>query len=224
MPQPPQQQITKQFASVLLDTGSVATSLAIGLTAAHATWDTLHWSGDLRIIAAGALVITLGAASESVLSIILAPVRRSLWSSPSSRTAGEPTQAAAETSEEGLAQVTAAAVADAAHRASSASYALDHGAIFTAAERWRGYASGDATFYLSPGTVLHCQFTQERHPRAEFTLLTSEAYDPVEIRTVRDVLQYLTAQARAKNTRATTAEASPARTEVLTDEARLSDH
>ena len=74
---------------------------------------------------------------------------------------------------------------------------MDHGALLNSEDRWRGYANGEATFYVAPGAVLHYRLTDGRHPEPEFTLLTSEADDPVDVLTVRDVLQHLISQKKA---------------------------
>ncbi|MEU2462364.1 hypothetical protein ABZ604_32885 [Streptomyces sp. NPDC012473] len=194
-------QITKEFASALLSTGSVATSLAIGVTTTQAAWTLTPapWFGDLRIIAAGALCLAVAAGTESLLEIILVPLRRSLWptSTTTPVTAVTPTPPVAETQEEGLAQITAATEADSAHRAAIASWTLDHGALFNSEDRWRGYATGEATFYIAPGVVLHYRLAGGHLSEPEFTLLTGNADDPVDVVTVRDVLQYLINQRKA---------------------------
>ncbi|MER5556363.1 hypothetical protein ABT001_32700 [Streptomyces sp. NPDC002793] len=201
MPHLLQRQITKRFAGALLDTGSIATSLAIGVTATQAAWVFTpdHWFGELRIIAAGALCVTVTAGTESLLTITLGPLRGFLRDSPTAPAAYpfKPAPPAAETSEEGVAQLTAATIADAAHHAAIASFSVDHGAFLNSKDRWRGYANGDATFYLAPGAVLHCQFTQD-HGLPVFTLLTSEADAPVGVTTIRQVLDHLVSQKKAK--------------------------
>ncbi|WP_329046647.1 hypothetical protein [Streptomyces sp. NBC_01422] len=199
MPRSLQHRITRQFAGVLLDTSSIATSLAIGVAAAQAAWTFTpdHWFGDLRIIAAGALCVAVTAGTESLLTIILGPLRSTLWVSPTAATADPFTSAppVAETSEEGMAQLTAATIADAAHRAAIASWSVDHGAFLNSKERWRGYANGDATFYLAPGAILHCQFAPD-HNLPKFTLLTSKADFPVKVSTIRQVLDHLVSHKR----------------------------
>ncbi|MFJ8870765.1 hypothetical protein ACIRD6_34080 [Streptomyces sp. NPDC102473] len=202
MPQPPQRRITKEFAAALLSTGSVSTSLVIGVGAVHAAWTLApaHLFGDLRIIVAGALCVAVAAGTESLLGILLDPLRRRLWSAGSTAAVrgARPTPSAAETQDEGLAQITAATEADSAHRAAIASWSLDHGALFSSEERWRGYANGEATFYVAPGVVLHYRLTDGRLAQPEFTLLTGDADDPVGVLTVRDVLQYLISQKKAE--------------------------
>ncbi|WP_331730629.1 hypothetical protein [Streptomyces sp. NBC_01174] len=212
MPQPPQRQITKEFASALLSTGSVATSLVIGVAAVHAAWilTPAHWFGDLRIIVAGALCVAVAAGAESLLGIILDPLRRRLWSASTTAAvrAARPAPPVAKTQEEGLAQLTAATIADAAHRAAIASWSVDHGSFLNSENRWRGYPNGDAAFYLAPGAVLHCQFTQD-HNVPEFTLLTNEADAPVEVSTIRQVLDHLVSQKRSQARAALAKETSP---------------
>ncbi|MEU9529726.1 hypothetical protein AB0D58_30635 [Streptomyces sp. NPDC048210] len=202
MPKPTQRRITKEFAAALLSTGSVATSLVIGVAAVHAAWTLApaNWFGDLRIIVAGALCVAVAAGTESLLGILLDPLRRRLWSaSPTTAVrAVRPTPPVAETQEEGLAQITAATESDSAHRAAIASWSLDHGALFSSEERWRGYANGEATFYVGPGVVLHYRLTDGRLAQPEFTLLTGDTDDPVDVLTVRDVLQYLISQKKAE--------------------------
>ncbi|MFF4249446.1 hypothetical protein ACFYY2_34025 [Streptomyces sp. NPDC001822] len=202
MPQPTQRRITKEFADALLSTGSVATSLVIGVAAVHAAWilAPANWFGDLRIIVAGALCVAVAAGAESILGIVLDPLRCRLWATSTTTAvrAVRPTPPVAETQEEGLAQITAATEADSAHRAAIASWSLDHGALFSSEDRWRGYANGESTFYVAPGVVLHYRLADGRLAQPEFTLLTGDADGPVDVLTVRDVLQYLISQKKAE--------------------------
>ncbi|RPK70677.1 MULTISPECIES: hypothetical protein [Streptomyces] len=190
----PKRPLTGQLTEAALDTGSLATSLTVGVATAYAAWDTLTSFGDLRIIAAGAVCVITAATAESLLGIVLRPVRRSLWDSTRPVLAAKALPPVAATADECHTQIAAAAAVDAAHRAANMSHIVDHGQLLNHPDRWHGYEDGDATFYLAPGVILHFSYRQDPYSRAEFTLLTSDGDEQLEIRAISDVHRHLTSR------------------------------
>ncbi|MFE9913043.1 hypothetical protein [Streptomyces clavifer] len=197
MPTLPKRPLTGQFADAALDTASLATSLTVGVATAYTAWDTLtpaHWFGDLRIIAAAAVCVITTATAESLLGIVLRPVRRSLWDSTRPVLAVKALPPIAATADECRTQIADAAAVDAAHRAANMSHTIDHGQLLNHPDRWHGYEDGDATFYLAPGVILHFAYRQTPYSRGEFTLLTSDGDEQLEIRAISDVHRHLTSR------------------------------
>ena len=144
------------------------------------------WSGDTRLTIAGIAAITVALALDELSENFLAPLRRRLG----------PRATAPLSLTESLAQVTTAVEEDAALRAASATYHLDHSGSFLDREsRWQGYEDGAATYYLAPGVVLH--YRTEKRGRLEmpqFSLLTGDdRARPVEH--VKEIHSYLLTRA-----------------------------
>ncbi|MEU9298470.1 hypothetical protein [Streptomyces sp. NPDC048266] len=59
-------------------------------------------------------------------------------------------------------------------------------------------ASGEATYYLAPGTVLHCSREENERgtPDHRYTLLAADDPTPVPVTNIRDILDDLTFRLR----------------------------
>ncbi|MET9954524.1 hypothetical protein ABZ135_23680 [Streptomyces sp. NPDC006339] len=144
---------------------------------------------------AGALVFSAAA------DLVLIPVRRRLALSAPLYTpaaGGRGVRVPADL-DEALGQIGAATETDAAHRAAQAAYRIDLSkSLLSSADRWRGYTTGDATFYLAPGAVLHHSREEDEYgvPQHRYTLLTAEDPTSVPITNIGQIHQDLAPRAR----------------------------
>ncbi|MGC4923801.1 hypothetical protein G3M53_07740 [Streptomyces sp. SID7982] len=151
------------------------------------------WSGDTRVAIAGIAAITVGSAFNDLSETALTSLRRRLG-----LPTGRPTDAAAAPSSlpESVDLAATAVKDDAAVRAASAAWHIDHSRGFLdLASRWQGYEDGTATNYLAPGVLLH--YRTEKRGRLEmpqFSLLTGDDRErPVEH--VKEIHSYLLTRA-----------------------------
>ncbi|MFC9734283.1 hypothetical protein ACFWGM_31910 [Streptomyces roseolus] len=134
---------------VIMLAGAVSGAV-VGYTYYPTTLDT-----DLRLAATGAIGLGGTFLFATVGDALLAPVRRRFAQADiaKARAAAAEARGAAVPSDlsEALGQIGAAAEPDAAHRAAQAAYRIDLSkSLLSNPERWRGYTTGDATFYLAP--------------------------------------------------------------------------
>ncbi|MFB7938023.1 hypothetical protein [Streptomyces sp. NPDC056049] len=175
---------------VIMLAGAVS-GAAVGYTYYPATLD-----ADLRLAAAGAIGLGGTFLFATVGDALLAPVRRRFAQADiaEARGAAVPSDLG-----EALGQIGAAAETDAAHRAAQAAYRIDLSkSLLSNPERWRGYTTGEATFYLAPGAVLHHRREEDEYgvPQHHYVLLTAEDPTPVPITNVQQIHEDLALHAR----------------------------
>jgi hypothetical protein len=105
--------------------------------------------------------------------------------------------------EDAVARVAEAACADAASHAAADSYRIDHGRVLLyKADRWQGFEDGTARFYLAPGAQLrYWRDTKDggAYPRVEYTFVSSDADDPIEITSMRQLRELLEVHANPES-------------------------
>ncbi|WP_331729659.1 hypothetical protein [Streptomyces platensis] len=169
------------------------------------------WSGDWRLAATGAIAVIAAVAINDAADLILTPVRRLL----AQARGAQPLVQAANTLDEGLAQVVDATEDDAARRAANAAWDIGKGAFLQDAARWRGYEDGTASFHLAPGVALYHHTTQGTYGTDHhFTLLTGDSEAPVTITGMEQIRHHLAARAAGLP-------AAPATTDDRDEEASL---
>ncbi|WP_329169428.1 hypothetical protein OG709_35820 (plasmid) [Streptomyces sp. NBC_01267] len=192
-----QQTIT--LASAAIEGASMAAALIGGAGGAYLGYQVspTTWSGDVRILAAGAIAVVGAVAIDGLAeTLALTSLRRMLMNLRTAVTSTRPkAPAPAATLGEALDQVVTATEEDAAHRAANASFRIDDGDKFLRNEdRWRGYEDGEASFYLAPGVVLHYRGEKDEY-RHHFTLLTGDSEQPVAVTGMEEIRHHLAARA-----------------------------
>ncbi|MFC1428561.1 hypothetical protein ACEZCY_35905 [Streptacidiphilus sp. N1-12] len=167
-----------------------------------ATWTTFH-----RQLTTGLVAVVAGLLVNVIASTLLA--RRHVRLNelaygpydPPAHTLGDDgassdAQPLPETLLDALVQAENAAAVDAAKRAASEAFQLDRSSGFLRnADRWRGYADGEASFFLAPGLNLHFASVVDTFgSEARFTLLTADADAPVAITDVAQLRHILDAR------------------------------
>ncbi|MEU9418418.1 hypothetical protein [Streptomyces sp. NPDC048272] len=188
-------QTATTVANTMIEGASTASALIGGAGGAYIGYQLApaSWSEGARLAFAGAAAVVGAIAVDGLAELLLAPLRRLMRRSPLSVT-----RAPANTLSEALSQAVAATEDDAANRAASASFRIDHGDNFLRNEdRWRGYESGEASFYLAPGVWLHYRSDKDKHGYGDprFTLLTGDGEQPVVITGVEQIRHHLAARA-----------------------------
>ncbi|MDV9188197.1 hypothetical protein R6L23_08205 [Streptomyces sp. SR27] len=173
----------------------------VGYTYYPATLD-----AALRLPAAGAVALGGALVFTTAVDAALAPLRRrfaqadvaEMRDAAEARAAGARGAAVPSNLSEALDQVAAAAENDAAHRAAQAAYRIDlSNVLLNNTARWRGYTTGEATYYFAPGAVLHYRREEERSiPEPHYTLLTADDPNPVPITNVAQIFEELALRAR----------------------------
>ncbi|MFE4177156.1 hypothetical protein ACFRR7_34835 [Streptomyces sp. NPDC056909] len=192
-------QTVSTVASSMVEGASMAAALIGGAVGAYISYQLApaSWTGDVRILAAGAAAVVGAVAVDGLAELVLTPLRRlTRKTGPAARTTRPSAPAPADTLGEALVQVAVATEDDAAERAAIAAYSVDMSDAFLRDEtRWRGYEDGEATFYLAPGVMLHHRCAQGQYgPRHEFTLLSSDG-DEVPVTGIDQVRHQLAARA-----------------------------
>ncbi|WP_331762357.1 hypothetical protein OG612_45195 (plasmid) [Streptomyces sp. NBC_01527] len=193
-------QTAHQIASSMIEGASMATALIGGAAGAFFGYQLVpaSWSGETRILAAGAVAVVGAVIVDGLAELVLAPLRRLLISSRY-RTPDKESPALPGSLADTITAVAAAAASDAADQAAMAArIKLDRsadGSFLTAAEQWTGYENGEASLFLAPGVQLHFASFDDGYGRErKFTLLTSEQDAPVAITTLAQLHQHLTAR------------------------------
>ncbi|MZE53118.1 hypothetical protein GTY86_17890, partial [Streptomyces sp. SID5770] len=141
---------------------------------------------DWRLPAAGVIALSTAFTLSMALDAVLAPVRRRAYgiTPPASTDTGIP-----DGLDEALDQIATAAEDDAAHRAAQHAYRIDlSDGLLCDVERWRGYTTGEATYYLAPGAVLHYRsFKDGGHREHHYTLLIAQDPTPVPITNIGQI-------------------------------------
>ncbi|MGW2393930.1 hypothetical protein ACWCYK_31230 [Streptomyces lydicamycinicus] len=178
-------------ATEAVDMATMLIGGALGAWAGYTCYpDT--WSGDWRLAATGAIAVIAAVAINDAADLILAPVRRLL----AQARGAQPRVQAANTLDEGLAQVVDATEDDAARRAANAAWEIGKDAFLQHAARWRGYEDGEASFHLAPGIVLYHHTTTGKYGTDHhFTLLTGDSEAPVTITGMEQIRHHLAARA-----------------------------
>ncbi|MFJ6785253.1 hypothetical protein [Streptomyces yangpuensis] len=199
----------RRSVKALLDGTDMVTMLAGAVSGAVTgyTYYPAAFDTDLRLAATGAVALGGAFVFTTVADAVLAPLRRRFAQADAAemRAAAEARVAEARGVavpsglSEALDQVAAAAEEDAAHRAAQAAFRIDlSDQLLSNPGRWRGYTSGEASYYLAPGMVLHYsrEETERGTPEHRYTLLTADDPTPVPVTNVRDILDDLVPRAR----------------------------
>ncbi|MEV8529211.1 hypothetical protein AB0451_34570 [Streptomyces sp. NPDC052000] len=186
-------------AGTMVDGASMAAALIGGVGGAYLGYQlTLaSWSDGLRIAAAGAAAVVGAVAIDGLAELVLAPMRRLMWTNRSTASPNRSSAPApADTLDDALAQVVTATEDDAAHRAATAAIRIDRGDNFLRDEdRWRGYEDGEASFYLAPGVWLHHRSELDKYGcEHHFTLLTGDGEQPVAITGIDQIRHQIAAR------------------------------
>ncbi|MFD3567424.1 hypothetical protein [Streptomyces sp. NPDC058667] len=194
----------RRSVQAVLDGVDMVTMLAGAVSGAAAgyTYYPATFDADLRLAAAGAVALGGTFLFTTVVDAMLAPLRRrftqadvaEMRAAAKSRGAAVPNGLG-----EALDQVAAATQKDAAHRAAQAAYRIDlSNVLLSNAARWRGYTTGDATYYLAPGTVLHYSREENERgtPEHRYTLLTADDPTPMPVTNVQQIHEDLALHAR----------------------------
>ncbi|MGA4980199.1 hypothetical protein [Streptomyces cinereoruber] len=192
--------LVRRTAAALTAAADAVTLVAGAATGAWAgyTYAPAGLDAALHLPFTGAAALAGAFAVNAAADLLLAPARRY---SP-----GLPTYAydrehgaVPDGLDEALGQVAVATEDDAARRAAQAAYRIDLSkSLLSNAERWRGYTTGDATFYLAPGAVLHHHREEDQYGvlQHHYLLLTAEDLTPVPITNIGQLHHELTLRAR----------------------------
>ncbi|MFF7780392.1 hypothetical protein ACFZCG_39015 [Streptomyces tanashiensis] len=190
----------RRSIQALLDGVDMVTMLAgaisgavVGYTYYPATFD-----AALRLPAAGAVALGGALVFTTVADAVLAPLRRrfaqadvaEMRAAAEARATGARGVTVPSGLSQALDQVAAATEEDAVHRATQAAYRIDlSNKLLTNPGRWRGYTTGEATYYLAPGTVLHYSREEDERgiPEHRYTLLTADDPTPVPVTNVQQI-------------------------------------
>ncbi|MEU9298549.1 hypothetical protein [Streptomyces sp. NPDC048266] len=199
----------RRSIQALLDGTDMITMLAGAVSGAVAgyTYYPATYDADLRLAATGAVALGGVFLFTTVADAVLTPLRRrfaqadvaEMRAVAEARVAEARGVAAPSGLSEALDQVAAAAEDDATRRAAQAAYRIDlSDQLLSNPSRWRGYTSGEATYYLAPGTVLHYSREENERgtPKHRYTLLTADDPTPVPVTNIRDILDDLTLRLR----------------------------
>ncbi|MGW6557584.1 hypothetical protein [Streptomyces hydrogenans] len=154
---------------------------------------------DALLLPVTGITALLGALGTSTaLDLALAPVRRRLTQA---RYTDRTTPATVPgTLPEALAEISRATEHDAAARAAQAAYRIDTArSELRSEERWRGYETGEASYYLAPGVHLYYRpaKNQQGYPRHTYTLLTGDSPEETPVEGLGEIREYLLQRAKA---------------------------
>jgi hypothetical protein len=191
----------RRTAAALTDAADAVTLVAGAATGAWAGYTYIPAGLDavLHLPFTGAAALAGAFAVNAAADLVLAPARRFAQGIPAYAYAEEHGVVPGDL-DEALGQVAVATEADAARRAAQAAYRIDLSkSLLSDVERWRGYTTGDATFYLAPGAVLHHSREEDQYgvPQHRYVLLTSEGPTPVPITNIQQLHHELTVRAQA---------------------------
>ncbi|MFB7341211.1 hypothetical protein ACFCZ6_14235 [Streptomyces hydrogenans] len=154
---------------------------------------------DTLLLPVTGITALLGAIGTSTaLDLALAPVRRRLTQARYT----DPTTPATVpgTLPEALAEISQATEHDAAARAAQAAYRIDNArSELRSEERWRGYETGEASYYVAPGVHLYYRANKDQHgyPRHSFTLLTGDSPEETPIEGLGEIHECLLQRTKA---------------------------
>ncbi|MEW1724704.1 hypothetical protein [Streptomyces sp. NPDC093109] len=200
-------QTAATIASSLIEGVSVAAALAGGAIGAYIGHELAPaaWSGESRLLAAGAVAVVGAMAVDGITELLLTPLRQLTLNRRRASTSTT-VPALAVSLPDGISSIAAAAADDAATQAAQAvRLRLDRSgtrSALTSPERWTGYEDGHASFCVAPGIQLHFAASDDSYGGSSktFTLLTSEHDAPVTITSLAQLHQHLTARAAGLST------------------------
>ncbi|MFC7979813.1 hypothetical protein ACFUT3_31835 [Streptomyces cinereoruber] len=190
--------LVRRTAAALTEAADAVTLVAGAATGAWAgyTYVPAGLDAALHLPFTGAAALAGAFAVNAAADLLLAPARRFAQGLPAY---GQEHGAVPDGLDEALGQVAVATEDDAARRAAQAAYRIDLSkSLLSNAERWRGYTTGDATFYLAPGMVLHHHREEDQYGvlQHHYLLLTAEGPTPVPITNIGQLHHELTLHAR----------------------------
>ncbi|MFC8793342.1 hypothetical protein [Streptomyces cinereoruber] len=190
----------RRTAAALTDAADAVTLVAGAATGAWAGYTYVPAGLDavLHLPFTGAAALAGAFAVNAAADLILAPARRYAQSLPAYAHA-ENHGIVPDGLDEALDQVAVATEDDAARRAAQGAFRIDLSKdLLSNAERWRGYTTGDASYYLAPGAVLHHHREEDQYGvlQHHYTLLTAEDPAPVPITNIGQVHHELALRAR----------------------------
>ncbi|MFC8270399.1 hypothetical protein ACFUIZ_32465 [Streptomyces cinereoruber] len=190
----------RRIAAALTDAADAVTLVAGAATGAWAGYTYVPASLDavLHLPFTGAAALVGAFAVNAAADLALAPARRFAQGLPAYAHVEEHGAAPGDL-DQALDQVAVATENDAARRASQAAYRIDLSkGLLSNAERWRGYTTGEATFYLAPGAVLHHHREEDQYGVLlhHYLLLTAEDPTPVPITNIGQLHHELALRAR----------------------------
>ncbi|MFJ3817795.1 hypothetical protein [Streptomyces sp. NPDC090056] len=197
----------RRTTAALTDAADAVTMLAGAATGAWAGYTYVPAGLDtvLHLPFTGAAALAGAFAVNAAADLALAPARRFAQNIPAHAHTQEQGVVPGDL-DEALGQIAVATEDDAARRAAQAAYRIDLSkGLLSNAARWRGYTTGEATFYLAPGAVLHHHREEDQYGVLlhHYLLLTAEDPTPVPITNVaqlhEDLASRLPETARAVN-------------------------
>ncbi|MFJ3505027.1 hypothetical protein [Streptomyces sp. NPDC090135] len=203
--------LVRRTAAALTDAADAVTLVAGAATGAWAgyTYVPAGLDAALHLPFTGAAALVGAFAVNAATDLLLAPARRFAQVIPAHAHA-ENHGIVPDGLDEALGQVAVATEDDAARRAAQSAWRVDLSkGLLSNAARWRGYTTGDASYYLAPGAVLHHHLAEDQYGvlQHHYTLLTAEDPTPVPITNIGQVHHELAL--RARETAETAAEAAP---------------
>ncbi|MFC7924503.1 hypothetical protein [Streptomyces cinereoruber] len=205
--------LVRRTAAALTEAADAVTLVAGAATGAWAgyTYVPAGLDAALHLPFTGAAALAGAFAVNAAADLLLAPARRYAQNIPA-YVYGQEHGVVPGDLDVALGQVAVATETDAARRAAQAAYRIDLSkGLLGNAERWRGYTTGDATFYLAPGAVLHHHREEDQYGVLlhHYLLLTAEDPTPVPITNIGQLHHELALRAlRARETTETTVEAT----------------
>ncbi|MFE0776443.1 hypothetical protein [Streptomyces sp. NPDC058861] len=201
----------RRTAAALTEAADAVTLVAGAATGAWAgyTYVPAGLDAALHLPFTGAAALAGAFAVNAAADLLLTPARRFAQNIPAYAHTQEQGAVPGDL-DEALGQVAVAAEDDAARRAAQAAYRIDLSkGLLSNAERWRGYTTGDAIFYLAPGAVLHHHREEDQYGVLlhRYLLLTAEDPTPVPITNIGQLHHELAL--RARETTKATVEVAP---------------
>ncbi|MEV7675873.1 hypothetical protein [Streptomyces sp. NPDC088752] len=178
----------RRTAAALTDAADAVTLVAGAATGAWAGYTYVPTNLDtaLHLPFTGAAALAGAFAVNAAADLLLTPAHRFAHGIPAYAYDQEHGAVPGDL-DEALDQVAVATEDDAARRAAQAAYRIDLSkSLLSNTARWRGYTTGEATFYLAPGAVLHHHQEEDQYGvlQHHYLLLTAEDPTPVPITNV----------------------------------------
>ncbi|MFE5513986.1 hypothetical protein ACFQ9J_25980 [Streptomyces sp. NPDC056529] len=190
----------RRTAAALTDAADAVTLVAGAATGAWAgyTYVPAGLDAALHLPFTGAAALVGAFAVNAAADLLLAPARRFAQGIPAYAYDQEH-GAVPGGLDEALGQVAMATEDDAARRAAQAAFRVDLSkGLLSNFGRWRGYTTGEATFYLAPGAVLHHHREEDQYGvlQHHYLLLTVDDPTPVPATNVQQLHHELALRTR----------------------------